>query len=82
MRFFTVRRCQPGGQVAPVHDAHWQFLVLFVGLFVLTEGLERTGLVADLVPMAGRIGLHRPAILTATTAVLSNLVSNVLSLWF
>jgi len=56
--------------------------VLFVGLFVLTEGLERTGLVADLVPMAGRIGLHRPAILTATTAVLSNLVSNVLSLWF
>jgi Na+/H+ antiporter NhaD/arsenite permease-like protein len=56
---------------------NWQLLVLFVGLFVLTGGLERTGLVRDLVGWAGVAGLHRPAVLTAATAVLSNLVSNV-----
>jgi citrate transporter len=54
-----------------------ELLVLFVGLFVLSGGIERAGLVDDLVGWAGAAGLHRPAILTVTTAVLSNLVSNV-----
>jgi Na+/H+ antiporter NhaD/arsenite permease-like protein len=58
-------------------EVNWQLLVLFVGLFVLTAGIERTGLVDDLVQAAGTIGLHRPATLTVTAAVLSNLVSNV-----
>jgi Na+/H+ antiporter NhaD/arsenite permease-like protein len=58
-------------------EVNWQLLVLFVGLFVLTGGIERAGLVDDLVGWAGAAGLHRPAILTVTTAVLSNLVSNV-----
>ena len=58
-------------------EVNWQLLVLFVGLFVLTGGIERAGLVEDLVGWAGAAGLHRPVILTVATAVLSNLVSNV-----
>jgi Na+/H+ antiporter NhaD/arsenite permease-like protein len=52
-------------------------LVLFVGLFVLTGGIERAGLVENLVGWAGALRLDRPLILTVATAVLSNLVSNV-----
>jgi len=58
-------------------EVNWQLLVLFVGLFVLTGGIERTGLVEDLMRWSGTVGLHRPAVLTVATAVLSNLVSNV-----
>jgi len=58
-------------------DVNCQRLVLFVGLFVLTGAVERAGLVEDLAAWAGAVGLHRPAILTVATAVLSNLVSNV-----
>jgi Na+/H+ antiporter NhaD/arsenite permease-like protein len=58
-------------------EVNWPLLVLFVGLFVLTGGIEHAGLVDDLVGWAGAVGLHRPAILTVATAVLSNLVSNV-----
>jgi Na+/H+ antiporter NhaD/arsenite permease-like protein len=58
-------------------EVNWQLLVLFVGLFVLTGGIERSGLVEDLLVWSGRLGLHRPAVLTVATAVLSNLVSNV-----
>jgi len=68
------------GRVNPekvYREVNWQLLVLFVGLFVLTGGIERAGLVADLVPWARAMGLHRPAVLTIATAVLSNLVSNV-----
>jgi Na+/H+ antiporter NhaD/arsenite permease-like protein len=57
-------------------EVNWQLLVLFVGLFVLTGGIEQAGLVEGLVG-ASAVGLHRPVILTVATAVLSNLVSNV-----
>jgi Na+/H+ antiporter NhaD/arsenite permease-like protein len=58
-------------------EINWQLLVLFVGLFVLTAGVERAGLMKDVVGWTDAVGLHRPAVLTVTTAVLSNLVSNV-----
>jgi Na+/H+ antiporter NhaD/arsenite permease-like protein len=58
-------------------EVNWPLLVLFVGLFVLTAGVERVGLADDVLGWAGRVGLHRPLVLTVTTAVLSNLVSNV-----
>ena len=58
-------------------EVNWSLLVLFVGLFVLTGGIERAGLVDDLVGWASAVGLHRPVVLTVATAVLSNLVSNV-----
>jgi len=58
-------------------EINWGLLVLFVGLFVLTGALERSGFVDDLGRWAARLGLHRPAVLTVTAAIVSNLVSNV-----
>jgi Na+/H+ antiporter NhaD/arsenite permease-like protein len=58
-------------------EVNWGLLVLFVGLFVLTGALERSGVVDDLGRGAARLGLHRPAVLTVTAAIVSNLVSNV-----
>jgi Na+/H+ antiporter NhaD/arsenite permease-like protein len=58
-------------------EINWQLLVLFVGLFVLTGGIEKSGLAGDLMAGASAIGLWRPAMLTMATAVLSNVVSNV-----
>ena len=58
-------------------EVNWGLLVLFVGLFVLTGALERSGFVEELAAWAGRLGLHRPAMLTLVAAVVSNLVSNV-----
>jgi len=58
-------------------EVNWGLLVLFVGLFVLTGALERSGFVDELAAWAGRLGLHRPAMLTLVAAVVSNLVSNV-----
>jgi Na+/H+ antiporter NhaD/arsenite permease-like protein len=58
-------------------EVNWGLLVLFVGLFVLTGALERSGVVDELGRWAARLGLHRPAMLTLVTAVVSNLVSNV-----
>ena len=58
-------------------EIDWQLLVLFSGLFVVIAGVEASGLVGDLLGRAGALNLHRPAVLTVVTAVLSNLVSNV-----
>jgi Na+/H+ antiporter NhaD/arsenite permease-like protein len=58
-------------------EVNWGLLVLFVGLFVLTGALERSGFVEELGRVAARLGLHRPAVLTIVAAVVSNLVSNV-----
>ena len=58
-------------------EVNWALLVLFVGLFVLTAGLERTGVEQDVGGWAASRGLHRPIVLTATAAIVSNLVSNV-----
>ena len=58
-------------------EIDWQLLVLFSGLFVVIAGVEATGLVGQMLGWAGALHLHRPAVLTAVTAVASNLVSNV-----
>jgi Na+/H+ antiporter NhaD/arsenite permease-like protein len=58
-------------------EIDWQLLVLFTGLFVVIGGVEAARLTESLFAMAGRLALYRPAVLTAVTAVLSNLVSNV-----
>jgi Na+/H+ antiporter NhaD/arsenite permease-like protein len=58
-------------------EISWELLVLFAGLFVVTAGVERTGLVDVLLDWARAANLQRPWVLTAVTAVLSNLVSNV-----
>ena len=58
-------------------EVNWGLLVLFVGLFVLTGGLEQSGASDELGRWAARLGLHRPVVLTVTAAIVSNLVSNV-----
>jgi Na+/H+ antiporter NhaD/arsenite permease-like protein len=58
-------------------EIDWGLLVLFTGLFVVIAGVEASGLTGELLDLASVIGLYRPAVLTAVTAVLSNLVSNV-----
>src|SRR3989449_73419 len=58
-------------------EIDWELLVLFIGLFVLTGGLERAGLTEEFLRSPVAAHLDRPLVLTAATALLSNLVSNV-----
>jgi Na+/H+ antiporter NhaD/arsenite permease-like protein len=58
-------------------EIDWELLVLFSGLFVVIAGVDSSGLADELLDVAGAANLHRPAVLTAVTAALSNLVSNV-----
>jgi Na+/H+ antiporter NhaD/arsenite permease-like protein len=58
-------------------EIDWGLLVLFTGLFIVVGGIEATGLAGELLGWAAALGLYRPAVLTAVTAALSNLVSNV-----
>jgi Na+/H+ antiporter NhaD/arsenite permease-like protein len=58
-------------------EIDWGLLVLFTGLFVVIGGVEASGLAGELLGWAQAIGLHRPVVLVAVTAGLSNLVSNV-----
>ncbi len=57
----------------------WQVLVLFIGLFIVNDALERTGLPQQAVAAlaAHGVDLQRPAVLYGATFALSNLVSNV-----
>src|SRR5262249_29949605 len=58
-------------------EIDWALLLLFAGLFIVVRGAERALLSPDVI--AGVQGLHlgHPAVLAATAALLSNLVSNV-----
>jgi len=69
----VTRRVEPG-RVYELID--WPLLVMFAGLFVVVEGVERSGIAAWLI---GRLSgvLGGPGGFVALTAALSNLVSNV-----
>jgi Na+/H+ antiporter NhaD/arsenite permease-like protein len=58
-------------------EIDWPLLVMFVGLFVVVAGVERTALSADLLSAAQRFRLERTTVLSAWAALLSNIVSNV-----
>jgi Na+/H+ antiporter NhaD/arsenite permease-like protein len=58
-------------------EIDWSLLVLFVGLFIVIAGLEKTSVSADLFAAASRFHLERTATLSIFSALLSNLVSNV-----
>jgi len=58
-------------------EIDWELLVLFSGLFVVIGGVEASGLAQELLAVVAAGNLYRPAVLTAVTAALSNLVSNV-----
>jgi Na+/H+ antiporter NhaD/arsenite permease-like protein len=58
-------------------EIDWSLLLMFVGLFIIVAGAERTLLTPDLIASIGRLRLDSIPVLSGTTAVLSNLVSNV-----
>ncbi len=58
-------------------EIDWSLLVMFIGLFVVIAGVEKTGLSEQLFALAGRFHLERTAPMSIFAALLSNLVSNV-----
>ncbi|MDR3698825.1 MAG: anion transporter [Candidatus Sulfopaludibacter sp.] len=58
-------------------EIDWSLLVMFIGLFIVVAGLEKTPVPGDLFSAASRYHLDRIGPMTAFTALLSNLVSNV-----
>jgi Na+/H+ antiporter NhaD/arsenite permease-like protein len=59
------------------HDIDFSLLVLFAGLFVVVAGFEKVLLDRSLLSFAQRFRLDRVEVLSAFSAVLSNIVSNV-----
>ncbi|HVA79792.1 MAG TPA: SLC13 family permease, partial [Candidatus Binataceae bacterium] len=55
----------------------WTMLAMFTGLFIVVAGFQTTGLQNDLIRWTGNRALANPFALSAVTAVLSNIVSNV-----
>ena len=55
----------------------WSLLALFIGLFVVVGGATRAGLDRRLFAALAPLGVHTVTGLSATTAILSNVVSNV-----
>lgn len=58
-------------------EIDWPLLVMFVGLFVVIGGLEKTVITPDVASAIGRLHLDDSVMLAGVTAVLSNVVSNV-----
>jgi len=59
------------------HEIDWQLLVMFIGLFIVIAGIEKTALATDFFKFAARFSMGRVGVLSAASAVLSNIVSNV-----
>lgn len=58
-------------------EVDWSLLILFIGLFLIIGGAERTGIAESLLRTAERLNLHNLAIFSFAVTLLSNLVSNV-----
>jgi Na+/H+ antiporter NhaD/arsenite permease-like protein len=58
-------------------EIDWPLLVMFVGLFIVVNAFEKAVLTPDMLAAAGRLHLENVPLLSAVTAVLSNVVSNV-----
>jgi Na+/H+ antiporter NhaD/arsenite permease-like protein len=58
-------------------EIDWPLLVMFAGLFVVVAGFEKTLLSPAAIAAVRRLHLEQIPVLTAVTAMLSNLVSNV-----
>lgn len=59
------------------HEIDFSLLAMFIGLFIVVAGIEKTTLPADALALASGYGLNHPGVLSASAVVLSNLVSNV-----
>jgi len=58
-------------------EIDWPLLLMFVGLFIVVEGLETTVLTPQAVASIGNFDLSDAGVLAVVSAILSNLVSNV-----
>lgn len=58
-------------------DIDWPLLVMFIGLFIVVAGAEKSLLDRNAFAAVGRLDLANISILSVLTAALSNLVSNV-----
>lgn len=58
-------------------EIDWPLLLMFAGLFIVVSGFEKVLLSPRIVAEIGRQHLDRMPVLAVTTAILSNLVSNV-----
>jgi len=58
-------------------EVDWSLLLMFVGLFIIVAGAQRALLTPDALAAASRLRLDQVPVLSLTTAVLSNVVSNV-----
>jgi Na+/H+ antiporter NhaD/arsenite permease-like protein len=58
-------------------EIDWPLLVLFLGLFIVVAGVEKTPLPGQIFRAAAGWGLNRTWVLSTAAALLSNLVSNV-----
>jgi Na+/H+ antiporter NhaD/arsenite permease-like protein len=58
-------------------EIDWSLLLMFAGLFVIVAGAQRVLLNPETIAEVGRLHLDQVPALSAMTAVLSNLVSNV-----
>ena len=58
-------------------EVDWSLLLMFAGLFIIVAGAQHALLSPDIIAAVGRLHLDQVPVLTAVTAVLSNLVSNV-----
>jgi Na+/H+ antiporter NhaD/arsenite permease-like protein len=58
-------------------EIDWPLLVMFVGLFVVVGGLEKTVVRPNFETLAGALHFENDALLAGVAAVLSNIVSNV-----
>lgn len=59
------------------HEIDWSLLAMFAGLFIIVAGVEKTSLERDLLAFAARFRLDHVGVLSAFSALLSNIVSNV-----
>ncbi|MBV9016951.1 MAG: anion transporter [Alphaproteobacteria bacterium] len=58
-------------------EIDWPLLLMFAGLFVVVAGFEKALLTPEIVAQIGQLGFGDWGVLSAVTAILSNLVSNV-----
>ena len=55
----------------------WSLLLMLAGFFIIVAGAERSLLSGEVIAAAGRLQLDRLPVLSALTAILSNVISNV-----
>src|SRR6202171_836126 len=58
-------------------EIDWSLLLMFAGLFIIVAGAQHALLSPEIIAAVGRLHFDQIPVLSAVTAVLSNLVSNV-----